>query len=277
MEYNNQVFAMFGGREKYEGAIEKLVAFSDVQPNENVLELCCGTGISTTYVLQKTKEVTAVELNRKRMEYARQNLPREVRFITANAGDLKPEQHGTYDKVFCINGFHYFQPEETFYKIAKRMLKKNGRLIFNVKLRDLKGIKPLAEEAGKATGRAFTDILIRTGTQHQNRKDFPYEIKDTAFIDSEVTEANFMIHPFFTTIKKEPHAVRYDTFESKKIFYDYWCKQLMDCLQGRVIHQSVIDEAVEKYVFPVIFEGSLETKLAKAELFVEAEKNVEMF
>lgn len=270
--YDQTVFAMFGGRDKYEGAIEKLVAFADIQPSESVLELCCGTGISTKYIFQKTKEITAVELNPERMEEARWHLPREVRLIPNDARYLLPKYYGTYDLIICINGFHYFNPPETFYDTANKMLKPEGRVVFNVKLNNYQGVRPLAERAGKVTGRAFAEILVRIGRINPAYRNVTDELKDTGFIASEYTEESVTVPPSLIITRKETNTVWYDSFNAKNIFYNHWYKILKSFADQHHVHESVIQEAAEEFLSPLVFGGEAREKLAKAELFIEARR-----
>ena len=65
-DYETSVFGMFGGRDRYEQSIDVFVEFAQIPPWAYVLELCCGTGISTKYILNKVTNpghITAVELN----------------------------------------------------------------------------------------------------------------------------------------------------------------------------------------------------------------------
>lgn len=270
--YDHTVFAMFGGREKYEGAIEKLVAFADIQPSESVLELCCGTGISTKYIFQKTKEITAVELNPERMKEAKWHLPREVRLIPNDVRYLLPEYDGTYDLIICINGFHYFNPPETFYDIANKMLKPEGRVVFNVKLNNYQGVRPLAERTGKITGKAFIEILIRAGKIHHSYQDIHYELKDTGFIESEYTEENITVPKSFIITRRETNTVWYDSIHAKDVFYNHWYNILKFFADQYYIHERIIQETAEEFLSPLIFSGEAREKLAKAELFIEAKR-----
>jgi len=265
MDYDAAVFGMFGGRKNYESAIERLVNFAEIPEGSSVLELCCGTGISTRKILAKTTKVTAVEMNRKRMELATQHLPEEVRLLRKNALDLDPETDGTYDVVLCINGFHYFSPSEQFYDMARRMVHHNGRIIFNVKLKDPNAITyPVSAAFGDAKFELLKQSrVIRVTYQSVNPP------RDRGFIESDYTEDTFTVPDGFRIQRKTVNLVSFMDGASKVAYLKHWTAQLKGVMKGHFITDYAVNKAAEKHLKPVIFGAPFENKLVKAELFVE--------
>jgi len=273
MDYDNTVFGMFGGRENYEKGIEALVDFAQIDPGEQVLEVCCGTGISTRIVLKHTDQVTAVELNRERMERAQRELPKSVRLVTTNALKLQPKDGMKYDVILCINGFHYFddpqRPDavpEHFYAMAKRMLTPHGRLVFNVKLRDYNGVKPMHTELGKAAQRIVTSIR-RFGENSMY-------VHDRGFLETAYTPENFCVgYPFRIT-----RQTVFPLFlENPYPLVNYWANVFFETRTEEVMYENqMVTRKTTEYIW---FDERLhqhiesipkEQQLLKAELLVEA-------
>jgi len=276
-DYEKRVFDMFGGREKYEQGIGEFVKFAQLSRDEETLEICCGTGISTRFILPSVDRLVAVELNRKRMERARSQLPSSVRLLTAKAHHLDPTRDGQYDVIICVNGFYYFKPKE-FYDIAARMLKPTGRLLFNVKIHDVQGIRPLHTILPKLVIEAAVDAHLLS--------DCPDEIVDTSFVDSPYTTGFEPELPFYAT-RKRPFALFVEEDSSmldygialvKRVLTDPRYAHLQqgdpdfDQPQGS---RGCLGETIEYLNFMFNFFRKLDLippkkKLLKAELFIEA-------
>ncbi len=276
-EYEQRVFDLFGGRKNYEKGIEALVDFAQLSRDEETLEICCGTGISTRFILPRVNRLVAVELNRRRMDRARAQLPSSVRLLTADAHHLQPARDGQYDAIICVNGFYYFKPRD-FYDIVARMLKPTGRLVFNVKLHDARGIRPIHTILPKLTAEAAVEAYLLS--------DCPEQIVDTAFVDSPYTEAFEVPFPFLVTRKKlftlfleDDYAMMpYGVAFVKRMFADTRYAHLrqsridFDALLGS---RGCLGESTEYRIFMQAFFDNLgrippQEKLLKAELFIEA-------
>jgi ubiquinone/menaquinone biosynthesis C-methylase UbiE len=101
-----------------------------------VLEVACGTGISTDYLhraLGATTEVVATDLNEAMIDYARAKrgvLP-GVTFEPADALAL-PFQDAGFDAVVCQFGIMFFPDKARGVAEMARVLKPGGLLAFNV-------------------------------------------------------------------------------------------------------------------------------------------------
>ncbi|HMV02156.1 MAG TPA: class I SAM-dependent methyltransferase [Chitinophagales bacterium] len=102
----------------------------------NVLEIGCGTGI-TTEILLKTREnikLTTIDLDSEVIEYARQNLSSysNVSFLVADAlSFVKEQKSNSYDLIISAFTIHNLTNEyrEHLYKEIFRILKPNGLFI----------------------------------------------------------------------------------------------------------------------------------------------------
>jgi ubiquinone/menaquinone biosynthesis C-methylase UbiE len=101
-----------------------------------VLEIACGTGISTEYLrtaLTEDTEIVATDLNEPMLDFARSRragLP-NVRFELADAGSL-PFPDESFDTVVCQFGFMFFPDKARALAEARRVLRPHGQLVFNV-------------------------------------------------------------------------------------------------------------------------------------------------
>lgn len=275
MDYDMMVFGMFGGRKKYEESIERLVEFARIDPDERVLEVCCGTGISTGIVLKHAKQLTAVELNQERMERARLALPGSVRLLTTDALHLQPKRKGVYDLVLCINGFSDFDDPQGFYDMADRMLAPNGRLVFNVKLRDYNGVRPMHNALGATTYQMGVDTIK---LKMKLRGDNTTQVygHDRGFIETDYTPENFQVGQSFQTRRQEVFPL---FLEHPYDVVEYWAEFFCELTGTRKEYLSAGDTYehpdyadFKKHFYKQVWSIPVEQRLLKAELFVEAKR-----
>ena len=101
-----------------------------------VLETACGTGISTEHLRQALRdgcEIVATDLNEPMLAFARARRAglSGVRFEIADAGSL-PFPAAGFDAVVCQFGFMFFPDKERAMREARRVLRDDGQLVFNV-------------------------------------------------------------------------------------------------------------------------------------------------
>jgi demethylmenaquinone methyltransferase/2-methoxy-6-polyprenyl-1,4-benzoquinol methylase len=106
-------------------------AVDKFKPAGEVLELACGTGIWTQYLLQYAAQITAVDAvpevmvaNKERTQSAK------VQYIQADLFNWQPEKK--YDVVFFTFWLSHVPPErfEAFWKLVTNALKPQGRVFF---------------------------------------------------------------------------------------------------------------------------------------------------
>jgi ubiquinone/menaquinone biosynthesis C-methylase UbiE len=117
-----------------------------------VLELAAGTGVSTVALrnaLPKSVHITATDLNADMLEIARAKLPStaNVAFQHADAMAL-PFAKEAFDLVAIQFGVMFFPDKPAAFAEARRVLKRNGTLLFNVWSK--MGANPFAEIAHAA-------------------------------------------------------------------------------------------------------------------------------
>jgi SAM-dependent methyltransferase len=106
-----------------------------VPPDGRVLELACGTGISTEYLraaLPDSVEIVATDLNEPMLDHARQRRGglANVSFGYADALDL-PHEDAAFDAVVCQFGIMFFPDKAAAAAEVWRVLKPGGQFAFN--------------------------------------------------------------------------------------------------------------------------------------------------
>ncbi|MBT3533916.1 MAG: class I SAM-dependent methyltransferase [Rhodospirillaceae bacterium] len=110
---------------------------SDAVPGvSRILEVACGTGISTEYLWQALapgSEIVATDLNDAMLDYAsaKRGALGNVSFQQADAQDL-PFDDGGFDAVVCQFGIMFMPDKAKAFAEMARMLRPGGLLAFNV-------------------------------------------------------------------------------------------------------------------------------------------------
>jgi len=116
--------------------LEKLL-LPYVPEGANILDLCCGTGELSQWLLNKGYQVTGIDRSQRMLEYARQNAPNcklildDVRFF-----ELPPIFHAVSSMGLGFN--HIWNLEEltsTFHNVYGA-LHRNGIFVFDLRLED---------------------------------------------------------------------------------------------------------------------------------------------
>lgn len=107
-----------------------------IQSNSRILEIACGTGISTYYLQEavpQTSQIIATDLNDAMLEVARKKLAEfsGVSIQQADAMSL-PFDNKSFDAVICQFGIMFFPNKALGLDEMFRVLKPGGHLIFNV-------------------------------------------------------------------------------------------------------------------------------------------------
>lgn len=122
----------FSGRDM----AERVEAALAGRTNARVLEVACGTGISTEHLwrqLPPGTELVATDLSPAMLDYAREQRGElsGVRFETAPADDL-PYEDASFDALVCQFGIMFFEDKAKALAEFARVLAPGGRLAFSV-------------------------------------------------------------------------------------------------------------------------------------------------
>ena len=113
-----------------------LERFNDIIMNAQkpILDLGCGGGNDTKYLISKGKQVIACDQSKIAVDNIRENFPEIYDVRCFNMLDGLPFDAGAFDVVIADLSLHYFLEADTCSVIAeiKRILSPGGHLIFRV-------------------------------------------------------------------------------------------------------------------------------------------------
>lgn len=97
-----------------------------IAPDTKVLDLCCGSGQTTQFLVQLSQNVTGLDASPRSLERARQNVP-QAEYVEAFA-QLMPFADNSFDLVHTSVALHEMQSEQLLSIIQEvyRVLKPNG-------------------------------------------------------------------------------------------------------------------------------------------------------
>jgi len=120
----------------FDAFAEDLVQRLPVNPPGDVLEIASGTGIVTKRLrerLDPALRLVASDISKAMLEYARNKLAdcKGVEWREADAASL-PFADGEFGAVVCAFGIMFVPDRRAVFREARRVLKKDGILLFNV-------------------------------------------------------------------------------------------------------------------------------------------------
>jgi len=104
----------------------------NLETNNDVLELCCGTGAQTRYFAHKVKSgsLVCVDINQKSILKVKSSIDsNNVRFIVSEIDDTYNYIKNNYDLIFSAYGFYYSKNPESLHEKLKTYLNDNGRFV----------------------------------------------------------------------------------------------------------------------------------------------------
>ena len=100
--------------------------------NKDVLDVACGSGIGLDYISQKAKMVVGGDIDLKLVEIAKNNYIDNSKVTVLHLDALNlPFETNSFDVVLLYEAIYYLPNVEQFLREAKRVLRKNGKLIIS--------------------------------------------------------------------------------------------------------------------------------------------------
>lgn len=119
----------------YRDTSRDLVRSANVKPGMTVVDLACGTGVTSQAVLEVLNgegHLHSVDMAQAMLDVARQNVQHDnVSFHLSPAEDLDKVITEPVDRVVCNSAFWQLKPDETLGAVHK-ILKANGIFAFNL-------------------------------------------------------------------------------------------------------------------------------------------------
>lgn len=127
-QYDSQAEAKYA--KAYAATIEKSSQY--LEEADNLLDLACGTGITTMALAPKVKTVDAIDISAVMLKQAEDKAKAKdilnIRFTKASLEDWA-EKERIYDGVMAFNILHFLQDPQAALKILYNMLNQDGILL----------------------------------------------------------------------------------------------------------------------------------------------------
>jgi len=104
----------------------------NIDENEAVLELCCGTGAQTRYFSEriKTGSITCVDVNEETLLANKDNVcDPKISYHLSDLDELKNKLKCSFDLIFCAYGFYYSRQPKVLFESLITQLSPGGRLV----------------------------------------------------------------------------------------------------------------------------------------------------
>jgi SAM-dependent methyltransferase len=115
---------------------QSLVAAAELQPGMRVIDLGCGSGLTSLAALEAVPEgleLILVDSSPSMVEAARRRVgARASAYHVADAADLAPLVAGKVDRVLCNLALWYFKDPEAVLRQLRKVIKPTGRLCFSL-------------------------------------------------------------------------------------------------------------------------------------------------
>ncbi len=118
------------GEVQVQASIQETVNRLQIQPEQRVLDIGCGTGTLLQTLLSFVSEtnLVGVDPSQEMLNVAKNKLPKTIELKQGDAEKL-PFPDNCFDWVISTNSFHYFSHPEKAIAEAKRVLKTNGSVV----------------------------------------------------------------------------------------------------------------------------------------------------
>jgi ubiquinone/menaquinone biosynthesis C-methylase UbiE len=115
------------------GATDELMELCRIKPGAKILEVGCGPGITSRYLVKKHKvKITGIDINEKMVKKAKERSKGidNLEFLVADAQNL-PFKKNTFDIVFCQSVIAFVPDKKKAISEFKRVTKKGGFIGLN--------------------------------------------------------------------------------------------------------------------------------------------------
>ncbi len=107
--------------------IKKIISKIKLKSYENVCDVACGTGILYPYLSKIFKKYIGIDISYKMIKIAKEKFP-DGKFITGDFDTYRFKKNN-FNLVIIFNSFPHFENKPKTILKAKRLLKKDGKLI----------------------------------------------------------------------------------------------------------------------------------------------------
>ncbi len=122
----------FGQIKGHYSGVESIIEMSEVNKNDRVLDLACGTGIMACEFAKVAKEVVGLDITQEMLQQAHKKQKEEnLKNIHFEVGDVEvlPYDDESFDIIFTRYSFHHFLDVKKVFDEMVRVCKKGGEVI----------------------------------------------------------------------------------------------------------------------------------------------------
>jgi SAM-dependent methyltransferase len=114
-----------------EALIEDVVAYADLKPNDDILEVGCGTGQATKSFAKRNFSVLAIDPGPEMLRGARESLAgfNNVRFLEIPF-EAWPAKQGEFRLIVAAQSWHWVSPEMRFVRAAEALSPEGSLAVF---------------------------------------------------------------------------------------------------------------------------------------------------
>lgn len=125
---------------KYADEVEMQCAFNlfDLPKGSKVLDVGCGSGIYSMRLAEMGYEVVGIDISQEMLKKAEEKVEEkglDITFLVMDVDDLKFE-NDTFDGIFSMTAFEFFQDDKKAMDEMFRVLKKSGQIMIGTIHRD---------------------------------------------------------------------------------------------------------------------------------------------
>ncbi len=174
---------------------ETLIAINQIQSLGNVLDVAAGDGRFLNILLEKSKSVTAIDLDNDELEKLKINCQKDfINKLKIEKVDITkrfPYQDETYDTIFCTGTLHLFDKTTISFILdeMKRCLKQNGIIILdfatNIKRLDKNGNEVVFEDEGNYSTEEAIELF------NELLHDFSLNIQIASFNEENLDDVGY--------------------------------------------------------------------------------------
>jgi len=175
-------------KEACENLMEKLLACI-ANKSGNILDVACGKGATTAYLLRhyKPQDVVGINISDQQLDFARRNAP-GVTFINMSATEMDFPDN-SFDNIICVEAIFHFVTRLDFLASALRLLKPGGAIVFTDILMSWEGenrrerrstenyVADLETYRTLINGLGFTSVEVEDITEQSWRRHYHYVVQ----------------------------------------------------------------------------------------------------
>ncbi len=108
--------------------INKILDYTDFRENMNVLDIACGTGVLTPFLLKRgARHIMGIDIAPAMIDLAKSKFSKynNVDFLTASAEDISFEE--SFDRIIIFDAFPHFCNKEKVIKAVAEHIEPDGR------------------------------------------------------------------------------------------------------------------------------------------------------